>query len=147
LGANNFDNWASLADAYRWTLGDTEKAKQAYRTAIGMVREEIVKHPDQMDLRADLALYLAKSGDKARASEELRAVDWTHSKDPDVVYKSAVTYELCGNRDRALDALLAAVKAGQDLNDIKNDPELVSLRADPRYHLEVESAAAAKPNP
>ena len=147
LGANNFDNWASLADAYRWTLGDTEKAKQAYRTAIGMVREEIVKHPDQMDLRADLALYLAKSGDKARASEELRAVDWTHSKDPDVVYKSAVTYELCGNRDRALDSLLAAVNAGQDLNDIKNDPELVSLRADPRYHLEVESAAAAKPNP
>ena len=147
LGANSFDNWASLADAYRWTLGDTDKAKQAYRTAIGMVREEIVKHPDQMDLRADLALYLAKSGDKARASEELRAVDWTNSKDPDVVYKSAVTYELCGNRDRALDSLLAAVNAGQDVNDIKNDPELVSLRADPRYHLTIESAAAAKPHP
>lgn len=146
LGANNFDNWANLADAYRWTPGDAEKAKQAYRTAIGMVREEIVKHPDQIDLRADLALYLAKSGDKSHAVEELKLVDWTHSKDPDVSYKSAVTSELCGNRKEALDSLLAAVKAGQDLNDIKNDPELVSLRADPRYHLEVESAAA-KPNP
>jgi serine/threonine protein kinase/tetratricopeptide (TPR) repeat protein len=145
LGANNFDSWASLADAYRWTPGDPEKAKQAYRTAIGMVREEIVKHPDQMDLRADLALYLAKSGDKSHAVEELRLVDWQHSKDPSVIYVSAVTYELCGNRDKALDSLLTAVKAGQDLNDIKNDPELVSLRADPRYHLEVESAAATKP--
>jgi len=147
LGANNFDNWASLADAYRWTPGDAEKAKQAYRTAIGIVREEMVKHPDQMDLRADLALYLAKNGDKPGALDEVRLVDWSHSKDPSVMYVSAVTYELCGNRDKALNALLAAVKAGQDLNDIKNDPELVSLRADPRYHLEVENAAAAKPNP
>jgi serine/threonine protein kinase len=42
--------------------------------------------------------------------------------------------------------LLAAVKAGQDLNDIKNEPEFVSLRTDPRYHLTILSAAAAKPD-
>jgi serine/threonine protein kinase/Flp pilus assembly protein TadD len=147
LSANKPEIWGSLADAYRWTPGDGEKAKQAYRTAIGMLREEIAKHPDQMDLRADLALYLAKNGDKARALQELGPLDRAQSKDPSVIYDSAVTYELCGNRDKALDSLLAAVKAGQDLNDVKNDPELVSLRADPRYHLEIEGASAAKPNP
>ncbi len=144
LGANRFDNWASLADTYRWTPGNAEKAKQAYDTAIRLVREEIAKNPSQTDLRADLALYLAENGDKAGAMTELGAVEQSHSKDPGVLYNVAVTYELCSNRERALDALLASVKAGQSLDDIKNDPELVSLRADPRYHLKIEGA---KPKP
>jgi len=36
------------------------------------------------------------------------------------------------------------VKAGQSLDDIKNDPELVALRTDPRYQLKVASLSAAK---
>lgn len=144
LGANNFDIWASLADAYRWTPGNADKAKQAYDTAIRLVREEIAKNPGQADLRADLALYLAENGDKKGALTELKAAEQAQSKDPGVLYNIAVTYELCGDRDKALDALLASVKAGQSLDDVKNDPELVALRADPRYHLKIEGA---KPTP
>jgi Flp pilus assembly protein TadD/predicted Ser/Thr protein kinase len=145
LGANSFDNWASLADAYRWTPGNADKAKQAYDTAIRLVREEIAKNPNQADLHADLALYLAENGDKTRALTELQAAEQAHSKDPSVLYNIAVTYELSGDRDKALEGLLAAVKAGQSLDDIKNDPELVSLRADPRYQLRIVSAAKASP--
>ncbi|MGA7379627.1 MAG: protein kinase [Terriglobales bacterium] len=144
LGANNFDNWASLADAYRWTPGNADKAKQAYNTAIRLVREEIAKNPNQSDLHADLALYLAENGDTKGALTELKAAERAHSKDPGVLYNVAVAYELCSDRDKALDVLLAAVKSGQSLDDVKNDPELVALRADPRYHLKIEGA---KPNP
>jgi tetratricopeptide (TPR) repeat protein/predicted Ser/Thr protein kinase len=144
LGANSFDNWANLADAYRWTPGNADKAKQAYDTAIRLVREEIAKNPNQADLRADLALYLSKNGDKSGALTELKAVEQAYSKDPSVLYSVAVAYELCGGREKALDGLLAAVKAGQSLDEIKNDPELVSLRADPRYHLKIEGG---KPKP
>ena len=140
LGANNFDNWASLADAYRWTPGNADKAKQAYNTAIRLVREEITKNPNQADLRANLTLYLAENGDKTGALAELRTAEQAHSKDPSVLYNIAVTYELCGNRDKALDALLASVKAGQSLDDVKNDPELVALRADPRFQLKIAGA-------
>jgi serine/threonine-protein kinase len=146
LGANSFDNWASLADAYRWTPGNADKAKQAYDTAIRLVREEIAKNPNQADLRADLALYLVENGDKTGALAELKTVEQARSKDPSVLYSTAVAYELCGDRDKALDVLLAAVKAGQTLDDVKNDPELVALRADPRYQLKIASAAA-KPRP
>jgi tetratricopeptide (TPR) repeat protein len=146
LGANSFDNWASLADAYRWTPGNADKAKQAYDTAIRLVREEIAKNPSQADLRADLALYLAENGDKTGALKELGPVEKAHSEDPGVLYNVAVSYELCGNRDKALDVLLASVKAGQSLDDVKNDPELVSLRADPRYQLKIASVKA-KPHP
>jgi len=142
LGANHFDNWGNLGDAYRWTPGSPDKAKQAYAQAIRLVKEEIAKHPEQIELKADLAMYLAKSGDKKAALNELQPVAKSHPQDPAVLYVLAQVYEICGNRDAALDALTAAVKAGKSLEDIKNEPEFVSLRADPRYHLNVLSAAS-----
>jgi eukaryotic-like serine/threonine-protein kinase len=144
LSDNAYDSWGSLADAYRWSTTQKDKAKPAYQTAIRLVHGEIARNPGQMDLRADLALYLAKSGDKNAALLALQPIDKAHVTDPAVLYNVATVYELCGNRDKALDSLLAAVKAGQDLNDIKNDPELVSLRADPRYQLNIVSAAVGK---
>jgi len=141
LGANHFDNWANLGDAYRWTPGNQDKAKQAYEQAIRLVREEISKHPDQIELKADLAMYLAKHGDKKAALNELEPVERSHSHDPNVLYLTAIVYEICGNRDLALTSLASSVKVGQSLEDIKNEPEFVSLRADPRYHLNVLSAA------
>lgn len=143
LGSNSFDNWGNLGDAYRWTPGNQAKAKQAYQTAIRLVREEIAKHPDQLDLRADLAMYLAKSGDKQNALQELKTVEQANSKDPTILYLSALVYELCGERTKAINALTASVRSGQSLADIKNEPEFVNLRSDPRYQLEVLGAAGS----
>jgi serine/threonine-protein kinase len=146
LSANNFETWGNLGDAYRWSSGKKDKAKAAYQQAIQLVREEIVKSPKQADLKADLAIYLAKSGNKSAALQTMEPVNEARSKDPTVLYDSAVVYELCGQRDKALNSLLAAVHGGEDLNDIKNEPEFVSLRADPRYHLQILNAAT-KPSP
>ncbi len=144
LGANHFDNWANLGDAYRWTPGSPDKAKRAYQEAIRLVKDEIGKHPEQIELKADLAMYLAKSGDKQAALATLQPVEQSHTKDPNVLYDVAQVYEICGNRQAALKALAASVKAGRSLEDIKNEPEFVSLRADPRYHMDVLSAAPAQ---
>jgi serine/threonine protein kinase len=144
LGANHFDNWANLGDAYRWTPGGLAKANQAYDQAIRLVKEEIAKHPDQIELNADLAMYLAKRGDKQAALTALQPVEQSQSKDGDVLYDVAQVYEICGKREPALNALAGAVKAGRNLEDVKNDPEFVALRADPRYHLEVLSVAPQK---
>ncbi len=146
MGANNYDNWGNLGDAYRWSSNKKDKAKPAYENAIRLAREEITKNPKQMELRVDLAVYLAKSGNKDGALKELEVVEEAHDTNPSDLYSSALAYELCGKRDQALNTLLAAVKAGQDMNDIKNEPEFVSLRADPRYHLTILSAAATKPD-
>jgi eukaryotic-like serine/threonine-protein kinase len=141
---NDYQSWGSLADAYRWSTTQKDKAKAAYQTAIRLIRQEITKNPQQMDLRGQLALYLAKIGDKNAALQALQSIDPAHVTDPQVLYNVATVYELCGERNQALNSLLAAVKAGQDLHDIQNDPELVSLRADPRYQLEIVGAAAGK---
>ena len=145
LGANNYDNWGNLGDAYRWSSNKKDKAKPAYENAIRLVSEEIARNPNQTELRIDSALYLAKSSDKDKALNEMKVVEKVHDANPSDLYNSALVYELCGKRDQALAALLAAINAGQDLNDIKNEPEFVSLRADPRYHLTILKAAPAKP--
>lgn len=140
LGANSFDTWGNLADAYRWTPGNETKAKQAYEHAIQLIREEIVKYPKNPDLKVTLATYLAKTGDKSAALKELKAVESVHDKEAATWFTLAIVYELCGLRGPALDALAAAVTAGESLSDIKNEPELVALRADPQYHLRILSA-------
>jgi len=141
LGANNFDTWANLGDAYRWSSNQKDKAGSAYDNAIRLVRDQLSQHPEQLDLHADLAMYLAKRGDRAGALQELKLLESAHIKDPDILKVAATAYELCGQRDKALAALTAAVQAGESVADIKNEPELVSLRTDPRYHLQVLSAA------
>ena len=137
IGANQFDNWANLGDAYRWTPGNREKSKQPYQEAIRLVGLEIAKDPKSMELHADLAMYLAKSGDTERALKEIAPVTNVNTQDPAVLYNTAIVYEICGKRDKALNALDQFVRRGGSLNDIKTEPEFVSLRSDPRYHLKI----------
>jgi eukaryotic-like serine/threonine-protein kinase len=144
LGANHYDNWANLADAYRWTPGYSAKAGQAYQRAIQLVKEEIAKNPQSSDLRSSLAMYLAKNEQKPEALLELKALESVPGKQAATLSAMAIAYELCGERDKALNSLQAAVKAGQSLADLKNEPDLASLRTDPRYHRIVMSASSSQ---
>ncbi len=145
LHANLYNRWGNLGDAYRWAPGHAEKAKQAYQQAIQLVREESAKAPQQADLRANLAMYLAKNGDKEVALKELNSLEQVKKKDPAVLYTMAIAYEVCHQRDKALDSLEAALKAGQSIAELKSEPELASLRTDPRYHLRILNANPPKP--
>ena len=71
-----------------------DKAKPAYENAIRMVREEIAKNPNQTEQRIDLAMYLAKSGDKEEALKEMKPVEAAHDTNPSDLYNSALVYEL-----------------------------------------------------
>ena len=145
LRANDYYRWGNLGDAYRWAPGLSGKAGPAYEQAIQLGREEIAKAPAQSDLRANVALYLAKRGDKAGALIELALLERANNKYPSVLYTMGVAYEVCHQRGKALELLEAAVKAGQSVADLKSEPELTALRADPQYHLRILNASAGKP--
>ncbi len=135
MEANEYLWWGNLGDAYRWAPGQAAKAKPAYQNAIRLIREDIATHPKDLELQTNLALYLAKSGEKQAALAQIKEVDHAPDKAASVLFNSAVVHELGGERDQALAALSAAHKAGYALKEIKNEPELVALRADPRYQL------------
>jgi serine/threonine-protein kinase len=141
LGANNYQMWANLGDAYRWTPGNKEKAKGAYQSAIQMVNTELASKPDDAELRSRLALYLAKMGETKEALTNAAAAEKS-DRSASVMGRLVPVYEICGERRQALAAMAAALKAGYSIDEFQRDPELLELRKDPSYHqVMIESAA------
>jgi serine/threonine-protein kinase len=132
MGANNAQNWINLGDAYRWTQGNDDKAKDAYRTAIKMIRGELSAKPNDADLRSRLALCLAKSGEKKEALAEAAAVEQL-DRTASVLSRLVSVYEICAERKQALDTMAAALKAGYSMEEFGRDPELLELRKDPGF--------------
>lgn len=114
LSANDYEMWGNLGDAYRWSSTQKVKAKPAYQQAIQLVGEEINKHPDRMGLRTDLALYLAKSGDKQSALRQLKPVEQALNKDPSTMYYSAMVYEICGDARKCAALALGSGQSGPE---------------------------------
>jgi serine/threonine-protein kinase len=144
LGANNYQMWANLGDAYRWTPGNNEKAKQAYRTAIQMVTAELSSKPDDAELRSRLDLYLAKMGEKQKALADAAAVERL-DKSSSVLARLVSVYEISGQRQQALDTMALALKAGYSMDEFRRDPELLELRKDPGF-LNLVVAISEKPH-
>ncbi len=119
-----------LGDAYRWAPGERSKAPEAYSHAIQLAQAEVGK--DKV-VPGRVALYMAKSGDTAGALRRIESIprkDW----DGAMYYRAAVINELAGRRDAALTSLQAALNGGYASSEINNDPELLGLRTDVRFH-------------
>jgi eukaryotic-like serine/threonine-protein kinase len=143
LAPNRYLYWANLGDAYRWSPGHKAKAAEAYAQAIKMVRDELAKKPDDPDLQSRLALYVAKSGDKAAALEALQRLERMSPTQAVMLFRASVAWEVCGVRDKALAALEKAMKAGYSEKEVRGEPELLSLRNDIRFHKISASLAAS----
>jgi tetratricopeptide (TPR) repeat protein len=61
LAPTNYNNWGNLGDAYRWAPGMQAKAAAVYARAIDLIQAKLAATPDDPELRANLAGYLAKS--------------------------------------------------------------------------------------
>ena len=81
-----------------------------------------------------MAVYLAKKGETTEALKTAAAIDVAKEREGGVVFKLAISYEIAGNREKALESLKLAHKLGYSEKEIKLEPELVELRADRRYH-------------
>jgi tetratricopeptide (TPR) repeat protein/tRNA A-37 threonylcarbamoyl transferase component Bud32 len=142
-GANSYLQWGNLGDACRWTPDKKERAREAYLRAIQLLREELRSHPQDVTLRSRLALYRAKRGDRDAALAELAGLETAAGKDARARYRMLVAYEALGARDKALAALGQALRGGFPAEEIRKDPELLALRADPRYHQLIASLGAS----
>ena len=132
-GSDDYRLWANLADAYRWAPGLGEKAPGAYDKALEILGRELAARPEDNLLRSRRALYLAKRGDCETAAVELGSLEGVSRDDAQAHYRRAVALEVCGRRERAIEALGVALDAGYAVLNVERDPELNSLRQEPEY--------------
>ena len=143
--ANNYLYWGNLADAYRWAPGRRDDAPAAYQRARELLASDLAKRPDDAELRTRQALYLAKGGDPRGAASEVTTLATRTDLTPQMLFRIVVVKELTGDRTGALDALRRALAAGYPVSEIAQEPELVALRADARYHrLVVDQGRAGR---
>ncbi|HUK19065.1 MAG TPA: protein kinase [Bryobacteraceae bacterium] len=144
LAPENYLYWGNLADAYRWAPGLRNKAAAAYTKAILLARGRLAVDAHDLVARSSLAVYLAKSGDPGRSRFEAASVAEAAPADQDVIFNLAIAHELTGQRDQALAALQHAIAAGYSTYQIAYEPELASLRSDPRYSRLISSLSGSR---
>jgi hypothetical protein len=89
--------------------------------------------PDDPELVSSLAVYSAKAGDRKGAIDALMRLEQLPKRTPGSYFKAVIAYELTDNRPNALKALEMAVQIHYSEREIKNEPELTSLRTDRRF--------------
>jgi eukaryotic-like serine/threonine-protein kinase len=125
--------WGNLADAYRWTPGKQDRAKATYARAIGLAEQALEVNPRDTDALDSLAMYEAKSGGLEKARLLIGRALAIAPSDLDVLIHAVEVYTLAGEQRKALDCLKSAVQGGYPRFEIEANPELASLRSDPRY--------------
>ncbi len=142
LAPNNYEVQRNLADAYRWAPGLAHKAPPAYRRAIELAQDQLRVNPREPAAHGALAICWAKLGEKNKALEAISTARRESPGDRSILFNSVQVYHLAGLRHRALEALVAAVRGGYSLAEIRAEPELAGLRGDPGYQKIVGGAAS-----
>ncbi len=139
----NYVYWGNLGDAYRWAPEYKVRAADAYKRAIALAARPNM-NPNDADLRSILAVYYAKLPDQSKALAEIAQARRLAPMNPDVLFRSALAYEITGRRDQAIGALDLALQAGYSLDEARQEPDLAELRKDPRYG-KIDQRASTRP--
>jgi TolB-like protein/Tfp pilus assembly protein PilF len=115
-------------------LGRHEEAEAAYRRALPIIERHLELNPDDARAITMGAVAFSRLRDKARAIEWAERAATVDPEDASVCYNLACLFALEGEPDRAFERLACAVAAGFAHWDwIAHDPDLHSLRDDPRF--------------
>jgi adenylate cyclase len=115
-------------------LGDTERARAAYRHAAEAARRRLEMNPDDARTATILAVALCRIGELEAGLKWARRALAIDADDAGIRYNVACLYAVEGATDKALDCLEMAIRKGfGNRGWLDRDPDLDSLRSDPRF--------------
>jgi serine/threonine protein kinase/tetratricopeptide (TPR) repeat protein len=132
LAPNDYEFWANLGDAYRWSNDRRDASLKAYARSIEVAPAVLINAKDAVG-RANIASCLAKSGHLGDAENEIRAATLLDPTNAYVLYHSAIVAELRGDSDAAMNRLRLAVQNGYPFAAAAADPDLRKLRERPEF--------------
>lgn len=126
--------WGNLGEVYRHLPGEGQNSRNALRHAIGLAEKHLATVQSDENTRASLAEYWANLGEREKALGEIAKIP--QESRVEFADRIVPTYELLGDRRRALemvrglsqnDPILAYVKSHPDLESLWHDPALPSF--------------------
>jgi len=115
-------------------LGRTAEAEAAYCRALPVIERHLELNPDDGRAMTMAAVTCSRLGERARAIEWARRATAVDGEDAGVCYNVACLMALEGERDAAIEHLRCAFRVGFAQREwIEHDPDLASLRDDPRF--------------
>jgi eukaryotic-like serine/threonine-protein kinase len=133
LEPQNYQYWGNLADAYRWTPGEKDRAKPTYARAIELAERDLGVNPRDQYALAYLAMCESKSGELEKARHSIARALVIAPKDVELLSMAAEVYAVTGDEQKALDCLEGAVYGGYPRFEIEANPEFAELRNNPQY--------------
>ncbi|MBI3208968.1 MAG: tetratricopeptide repeat protein [Candidatus Solibacter usitatus] len=115
----------------RLRMGMPGQAHIDFQRALQLVSDEVEREPRNGFTRSRLAYLCARTGDRARAESEVKQALALQPEHADVKWLAALTYELLGKRESALEILTSASQ--EMLADIGRWPEAFTLTRDPGF--------------
>jgi len=127
-----------LGTVYK-ALGETSKWHATHHDAIGVIKDHLRHHPEDVRARYLGAGALVSLGEKETGLSWAREALKVDPNDTAIVYNVACIYSLAGEIDEALTYLEHAIKQGFAHKEwINQDPDLAPLRLHPRFKSVLE---------
>jgi len=126
-------NWGNLADAYRHSPSQSDRAPATYQHAIKLAKENVQINPSDAVALAGLGHYLACVGQREEALENLEVAKQLAQKEMLVYYYSATALCALHEQDQALQAIGTALSLGYPAHMVEADAGLSCLRGLPDY--------------
>jgi eukaryotic-like serine/threonine-protein kinase len=134
LNDKDYRVWENLAVAYE-RLNQREKAAVARDRELGLVEANSRSQPKDGELQSYLGLLYAQKHLPDEADRHLQTALALRGDDRVVLENVAEAYENLGRRRQALDYIQKALDKGYPVEDIRANPALAGLLADPSFRL------------
>jgi len=132
LNDKNYLVWNNLVVAYEW-LKEEDKADGARERMRGLLEQTVKIKPQDAIVQSQLAWLYAHQKLREKAVTRIQTALALAPDDPDVLANVGSAYEVIGDRRHALEYVSRALQKGYALDQLKNDPELQDLIADPNF--------------
>lgn len=132
INANDYRVWANLGISYE-QMGNTAKAAAAYREELVHLEEIANLRSGDPAIERELGVLYSKDKKREEALRHLNAALARTPTDPRALSEAAEVYENLGDRDRALATVKKALAHGWTLDNLKENPGLRNVLADPRF--------------
>jgi tetratricopeptide (TPR) repeat protein len=132
LNGNDFRPWLNLAAAYR-SLQRPDQAKLASARGLPLLEGMAKNKPQDAVLQSALGLEYAHTGERGKAVSSLEAAAAIAPQDASILERVGEGYEALGDRSRAVASINRALANGYSLDNLKRDPDMRGILADPRF--------------